>query len=865
MAKKLTPMLEQYMTMKEQYPDCLLFFRLGDFYEMFFEDALVASRELEIVLTARNAGQEEKAPMCGVPYHAVDNYVKRLIDKGYKVAICEQLSEPGKGLVERDVVRIITPGTVIEENMVAPDRNNYILCVHVNKGKAGISYADVSAGEFYATDLKDAATGVILDAIASIAPSEILVASSLANAIGEDAIRERGILITQLATMEFDQEGALARLKKHFGVGTLSGFGFRDDAPCIAAAGALLQYLYDTQKIPLDHMNRLIPQENAGYMQLDAGTKRNLELTQSMMQKGKRGSLLWVLDRTKSSAGARMLRRWIEQPLMDQNAIERRLDAVQALKENYICRVNLIDCMERVYDIERLCAKIAYGTVNARDVKAIGKSLSVIPEIQDLLTMVEAPLLAGIREELDALPAVYELIDRAIAEEPPLSVKEGGLLKAGYNEEVDRLREASTHGREWLAQLEARERESTGIKNLKVGYNKVFGYYIEVTKSQYELVPYRYTRKQTLANAERYITEELKEIEDTILGAEERSMRLEYQLFTEIRERLGGVLAKLQENARLMATVDVLCAFALCAYENDYTRPSINTEGRIHLVESRHPVVEKSMRGFVPNDCEMDLEENRFLIITGPNMSGKSTYMRQVAINALMAHIGSFIPAKEGDIALVDRIFTRVGASDDLASGRSTFMVEMVETANILNNATQDSLILLDEIGRGTSTFDGLSIAWAVAEEITKMGAKAMFATHYHELSEMEKLAEGVKNYCILAREEGDDIVFLHRIVRGGTDKSFGIQVARLAGVPDGVVERAKEVLEELRKLDVDGHILGQNREEGEADFGNQQSLFDSRANDFVEKVRHMEVDTLTPIQALNLLYEMKRDAEAID
>ncbi len=856
----LSPAMQQYMDLKEQYPDCILFFRLGDFYEMFFEDALTASRELEIVLTGKQCGLEERAPMCGVPYHAVDNYVKKLIDKGYKVAICEQLTEPGKGLVERDVVRIVTPGTVIEDNMVERDRNNYILALSMQRGKGGYAYADVSSGEFFAADFFTLEPGEVQNLLYAVSPSELIITETVQKHLGEEFLASCKCLITQRESRFFDPDTALKQLKEHFSVGTLSGFGIQDHAPCVSAAGGLLQYLLETQKVPLSHINRIQPAMGGDYMQLDAGTKRNLELTQTIMGGGKRGSLLWVLDKTKSPQGARLLRRWIEQPLLNRDRIARRLDGVEELTGNYIARVNLADCLNHIYDLERLCAKVSYGTINPRDVKAIGDTLALIPEVKSLLSLCEAPLLQEAYEGLDELCEIAELIQSAIADEPPLSSKEGGVLKPGYHPEVDQLREASVNGKTWLSELEAREKEKTGIKNLKIGFNKVFGYFIEVSKSQTGMVPYHYTRKQTLVNAERYITEELKQIEDTILGAEERCMRLEYQLFCEIRERIGDVLPVLQENSRILAMVDAIASLAQVAYDNNYVRPQINEDGVIRLTESRHPVVEKSIRGFVPNDCALDGEDNRFLIITGPNMSGKSTYMRQVAIIVLMAHIGSFIPAKEGSVCLVDRIFTRVGASDDLASGKSTFMVEMVETANILNNATRDSLIILDEIGRGTSTFDGLSIAWAVAEHITKMGSKAMFATHYHELSEMEGLIPGVKNYCIAARELGEDIVFLHRIIRGGTDKSFGIQVARLAGIPTPVIERSKVILEELRKLDVDGHILGIDRGE--------EPVLEEKPSDgggeLAELLRTLEVDTLTPIQALNTLYDLKKRAEAM-
>ncbi|MBE5780936.1 MAG: DNA mismatch repair protein MutS, partial [Clostridiales bacterium] len=722
---KLSPGMQQYVDMKEQYKDCILFFRMGDFYEMFFEDALTASRELEIVLTGKKCGLDEPAPMCGVPYHSVDAYVKRLIDKGYKVAICEQLTEPGKGLVERDVVRIVTPGTVIEDNMVQRDRNNYILAITANRGHLAYAYADVSSGEFFAADCTKSDAAEVQNLLYSIAPSELIITDGAAKQLSEEFFNTISCLVTSRSQKHFDADAALKLLCDHFSVGTLSGFGFSDGALCICAAGGLLQYLLETQKVPLSHINRLQMAQNGDYMQMDMGTKRNLELTSTIMGGGKWGSLLWVLDETQSPQGARMLRRWLEQPLLNADAINERLDGVEELFNSYIVRVNLMDCLSHIYDLERLCAKVSYGTINPRDVKAIGDTLNMIPEVKNLLSVCRSSMLVKACDGLNELSEMAELIESALVDAPPVTTKEGGIIRPGYHREVDMLRSASVDGKSWLSMLEAKEKESTGIKNLKIGFNKVFGYYIEVSRSQVDLVPYRYTRKQTLVGAERYITEELKEIEDTILGAEEKSMRLEYQLFCEIREQIAKVLPILQENSRILATVDALCSLARVAYDHNYTRPKINQDGVIRLTESRHPVVERSIRGFVPNDCVLNGTDDRFLIITGPNMSGKSTYMRQVAIITLMAHIGSFIPAKEGDICLVDRIFTRVGASDDLASGQSTFMVEMVETANILNNATKNSLIILDEIGRGTSTFDGLSIAWSVAEYITDLGSKA--------------------------------------------------------------------------------------------------------------------------------------------
>ncbi len=866
-AGKLTPMLQQYLLTKEAYKDCILLYRLGDFYEMFFDDAITASRELEIVLTGRDCGLEERAPMCGVPYHSVDGYIKKLIEKGYKVAICEQLTDPAlsKGLVERDVVRVITPGTVIEDSMIDRERNTFILSLYAQGERLGMAWCDVSTGEFFTDEITtDDMCAALQAQIARIDPAEIITDDST-YLLGTTVFGACNRLVTPVGAWTFAQETAAKALYEQFHVQTLGGFGLKETDVCVAAAGALVFYLNQTQKVQLTHINHLQRAKGGESMELDAHTKRNLELTQPMMGSGKRGTLLWVLDHTKSAQGTRLLRKWIEQPLQQREKIEARLDAVDALVQDYGCRESLREILHTVYDLERLCGKISYGTLNARDAQAIGRTLRAVPQVREVLSGFSCTLMQSILVELQPLDTLAERIEKAIVDDPPSGVRDGGIIRDGYDEEVDKLRNAYTQGRSWLADLEAREREATGIRNLKIGYNKVFGYFLEVTKSQIDQVPYRYVRKQTLANAERYITEELKELEETILGAEEKCMRLEYQLFVTLREAIAAHMDALQGISRALAQIDAVQSLAVAAYENQYVRPQINQQGILQIEEGRHPVVEKTVQGFVPNNAILDSEENRFLIITGPNMSGKSTYMRQVAMIALMAHIGSFVPAKTANICVIDRIFTRVGASDDLASGRSTFMVEMVELANILHNATAQSLIILDEIGRGTSTFDGLSIAWAAAEYICNqqsLGAKALFATHYHELAELEGHMQGVKNYCVLAKEVGDDILFLHRIVRGGTDKSFGIQVAKLAGVPQSVLTRAKEILQELRKLDVDGHILGKVPEI--ITDTEQLTLFnveEMKKDEVLEALRAVDIASLTPLEALNQLNELQQKA----
>ena len=873
---ELTPMMQQYMETKKEYPDCILFYRLGDFYEMFFDDAITASRELEITLTGKNCGLEERAPMCGVPYHAVDGYLNRLVSKGYKVAICEQMEDPAtaKGLVKRDVVRIVTPGTNLDTQSLDETKNNYIMCVVYIADRYGLSVADVTTGEYLVTELGDSEK--LFDEIYKFMPSELICNEAFyMSGMDLELLKEKlGITIYSLDAWYFDDAICQRTLKEHFHVNVVEGLGLADYDCGVIAAGALLQYLLETQKRDLSHITKLSVYASGKYMLLDSSTRRNLELCETLREKQKRGSLLWVLDKTKTAMGARTLRKYIEQPLIDRKEIERRLDAVDELKNNAISREEIREYLSPIYDLERLVCKITYQSANPRDLIAFESSLSMLPHIKYILQEMKAPLLHEIYENLDTLEELCDLIQTAIQDDPPLAMKEGGIIKDGYNEEVDRLRSAKSDGKEWLAKLEADELEKTGIKNLRIRYNKVFGYYLEVTNSFKNLVPDYYTRKQTLANAERYIIPELKELEDTILGAEDRLYALEYQLYCEVRDQIAKEILRIQSTAHAIAQLDTFASMALVAERNQYVRPKINEKGVINIKDGRHPVVEKMIPNdmFIANDTYLNDKKNRISIITGPNMAGKSTYMRQTALIVLMAQIGSFVPAASADIGLVDRIFTRVGASDDLASGQSTFMVEMTEVANILRNATNKSLLILDEIGRGTSTFDGLSIAWAVIEHISNsklLGAKTLFATHYHELTELEGKIDNVNNYCIAVKEKGDDIIFLRKIVKGGADKSYGIQVARLAGVPDSVIQRAKEIVEELVHADITERIKdiashgheqpkAKPKHYDEVDLA-QMSLFDTvKDDDVIDEIKSLDISNLTPIEALNTLYQLQ-------
>ena len=876
MASKMTPMMQQYLQTKEEYPDCILFYRLGDFYEMFFDDAITASKELEITLTGKNCGLEERAPMCGVPYHAVDSYLNRLVSKGYKVAICEQMEDPklAKGIVKRDVIRIVTPGTNLDMQALDETKNNYIMSIVYIADRFGLSVADVTTGEYMVTEIES--SGKMMDELTKFMPSEIICNEAFyMSGMNLDDLKNRlGITIYSLDAWYFDDALCRKTLMEHFQVKSLQGLGLEDYDCGMIAAGALLKYLEETQKNSLSHLSRLTTYTTGNYMVLDSSTRRNLELVETLREKQKRGSLLWVLDKTKTAMGARTLRKYVEQPLIDKASIKKRQDAIEELKNNAICREEIREYLGPVYDLERLVGKITYQSANPRDLIAFQSSLSMLPPIKCILEDMQSELLKEIYGEMDTLEELCTLVKEAIMEDPPLAMKEGGIIREGYNEEVDRLRRAKSDGKGWLAELEAKEREKTGIKNLRIRYNKVFGYYLEVTNSFKNLVPDYYVRKQTLANAERYIIPELKELEDTILGAEDRLCALEYELYCEVRNKIAGEILRIQTTAKAIAKLDVIASLALVAERNNYVRPKINEKGVIDIKDGRHPVVEKMIPNdmFICNDTYLDDKKNRISIITGPNMAGKSTYMRQTALIVLMAQIGSFVPASSANIGLVDRIFTRVGASDDLASGQSTFMVEMNEVANILRNATSKSLLILDEIGRGTSTFDGLSIAWAVVEHISNsklLGAKTLFATHYHELTELEGKIDNVNNYCIAVKEKGDDIVFLRRIVKGGADKSYGIQVAKLAGVPDSVINRAKEIVEELVNADITARVKeiavqGENQKKkpqkklDEVDLA-QFSLFDTvKDDDVLKELKELDISHMTPIDAMNKLYQLQ-------
>ena len=865
----LTPMMQQYLQLKAENPGCLLFFRLGDFYEMFFDDARLVSRELELTLTGRDCGLKERAPMCGVPHHAVDTYVQRLIAKGYKVAICEQMEDPAlaKGLVQRGVTRIITPGTVIESNMLEEKANSFLLSVCFTGDRAGLAFADVSTGEFFVHEIVSP-EDTLADELARIAPTEVIC---------NDMVRLRQCIGRELPGASeqpsawYQPANAAEAICRHFRLNDLSPLGLSEEYKAAAcAAGALLKYLSETQKNALQHMTSLRIYQGSETMLLDRNTRRNLELTESIRGRVRKGSLLALMDKTATAMGGRLLRSWIEQPLVNREKIERRLDAVEEFSGQHVLTMTLLEELQGVYDVERLLSKVAYKSLNARDCLALCASLQKVPAIRELLTNCESDAVREIVASLDPLEELTALLDRAIHPDAPIAITEGGIIRDGYDALLDEYREASTSGKQWILELEQKEREETGIRNLRVQYNKVFGYYIEVTKSYYDMVPLRYVRKQTLANCERYMTPELKEIETKIVGAQEQSVRLEMQLFTEIREQIAGEISRIQQTAMALKTLDALLSLARIAVSNHYVRPQINEEGVLEIEEGRHPVVEQSMDegGFVPNDTHMNCDGQRMCIITGPNMAGKSTYMRQVALITLMAHIGSFVPATSANIPIVDRIFTRVGASDDLASGQSTFMVEMSETAYILRNATAKSLVILDEIGRGTSTFDGLAIAWAVVEYLCdkeKSGAKTLFATHYHELSELEGHIEGVENYCISVREHGEDVIFLRKIVRGGADKSFGVHVARLAGVPRPVLVRAHEIQARLEVSNINQKGIGQNILEENADRPAEQvDMFDFAKTEIINELQTIDVMALTPMDAINKLFLLREKARKL-
>lgn len=879
---KLTPMMQQYVETKEQYHDCILFYRLGDFYEMFFEDAITCSKELEITLTGKACGQEERAPMCGIPYHAVDGYLTKLVSKGYKVAICEQVEDPKqtKGLVKREVVRIVTPGTNLSTQSLDESKNNYLMGIVYIDGCFGISVVDVTTGDYLATEVDS--NRKLIDEINKFMPSEIICNDAFfMSGIDIDDLRNRmQIAVSSLESWYFDEALCERTLKEHFKINTLSGLGLSEFRVATVAAGVVLRYLIEMQKTSLEHLTTITPYITSKYMLLDSSTRRNLEIVETLREKQKRGSLLWVLDKTKTAMGARLLRTFIEQPLVDEEEIEARLDAVEELSNEMISREEIREYLSPIYDLERLISRISYKSANPRDLIAFQSSLSMLPYIKEIMGTFHSSLLQKINEQLDTLEDVCKLIEDAIMEEPPLAVKEGGIIKEGFREDVDKLRKAKTEGKTWLAELENKEKETTGIKNLRVKYNKVFGYYLEVTNSYKDLVPDTWIRKQTLTNAERYTTPELKELEDVILGAEEKLYALEYEIFCEIRDGIGAQIRRIQNTAKAIANIDVFASLSTVAQLNNFVKPELNQNGVIDIKKGRHPVVEKMLANdsFVYNDTYLDNGDKRVSIITGPNMAGKSTYMRQTALIVLMAQIGSFVPAESANIGIVDRIFTRVGASDDLASGQSTFMVEMTEVANILRNATKNSLLILDEIGRGTSTFDGLSIAWAVVEHIAnkkQLGAKTLFATHYHELTELEGKLDGVNNYCIAVKEQGDDIVFLRKIVAGGADKSYGIQVAKLAGVPKEVLKRANELVVQLSNQDIsqnakkiaDSHVKREKHEhekaskdvEGQLSFFTMMKPEKKENNEIIDEIEKLDITQMTPMDAMNVLYKLQQ------
>ena len=862
---EFSPMMQRYLETKEEYKDCILFYRLGDFYEMFFEDAITASRELELTLTGKDCGQEERAPMCGIPHHAAEIYVSRLINKGYKVAICEQLEDPKttKGIVKRGVIRVVTPGTLVESNMLEERKNNYIMSIYKTGIYFGISICDISTGEFYSAEIKDNNNfPILLDEIARYTPSELVINSMMANCLDEmNKIKERfeNVYITKFNDKFFSEE--LNNINLRFNVvdnNERKIENLDEKKLALSSINALVQYIEDTQKTSLDHINKITIYNLSKYMALDINARRNLEITEKMRDKSKKGTLLWVLDKTSTSMGGRLLRRWLNDPLVDVDEINRRLNAVKELKDDIILRGEVIENLKKVYDIERLAGKMAYGNANARDMVTLKNSLFKLPEVKQILKNCKSDLLKGLYEKLDELQDIYQLIEKSIVEDPPMTIKDGGIIKLGYDEEIDKLKTAQTEGKTWLVQLEAEEKEKTGIKNLKIGFNKVFGYFIEVTKSYLDQVPDRFIRKQTLTNAERYITEDLKNLENQILGAEEKVINLEYNAFVEIREEISKNVTRLQTTSEVISSLDVLTSFAQVAEDFNYCMPVVDSSGTIDIKNGRHPVIEKILGEgvFVENDTFLDKGDNRLSIITGPNMEGKSTYMRQVALITLMAQCGSFVPAESANIGVVDKIFTRVGASDDLSMGQSTFMVEMMEVATILKEATPNSLVILDEIGRGTSTYDGLSIAWAVAEYIAdkqKCGAKTLFATHYHELTELENKIEGIKNYSIAVKEKGEDIIFLRKIVRGGTDESYGIHVARLAGVPKVVTQKANEILRSLEKKNI---LTGKKQDKKQVE--GQFDMYNYKLAEIAHEIDKVNLNELTPIDALNTLVRIK-------
>jgi DNA mismatch repair protein MutS len=849
----LSPMMTHYMEVKNHYKDCLVLYRLGDFYELFFDDAITASRELEITLTGRDCGREERAPMCGVPYHSVQSYIGRLISKGYKVAICEQMEDPAlaKGMVKREVIRVITPGTIVETNMLDEKKNNFLASIFKVGIYYGLSYTDVSTGEFYTTQITEGNNfNKLLSELSRFTPAEIVVNEEMfKDTISVTTIKNS---FNTYITTKSDDEQDIGNI--------INEVNFDKLDYSKQSTKMLLEYIKETQKIDLKHINKIEFYDINNFMILDAIARKNLELTETIRDRNKKGSLLWVLDKTATSMGGRLLRKWLDKPLTNVEEINNRLEGVAELKQAVIQRGEISDVLKKIYDIERLAGKVAYGSVNARDMISLKNSLRQLPNLKELISDSDSQIIKDLYLNFDVLEDVEKLIDESINDDPPMSTKEGGIIKNGFNDEVDKLRTASTEGKNWILAVEAKEREKTSIKGLKVGFNKVFGYYIEITKSYLNMVPDRFIRKQTLANCERYITEELKDLENTILGAEEKVVNLEYELFTGVREEISKSIERLQITSNVVATLDVITSLAEIADNYNYIMPTIDNSNEINIKDGRHPVVERLIPSgsFVPNDTLLNTDEDRINIITGPNMAGKSTFMRQVALIVIMAQIGSFVPASFAKIGVADKIFTRVGASDDLASGQSTFMVEMSEVANILSNATKNSLLILDEIGRGTSTFDGLSIAWAVVEYLSdpeKIGARTLFATHYHELTELEDKLEGVKNYCIAVKEKGEDVIFLRKIIRGGADESYGIHVAKLAGVPNTVISRANRILKDLKETDFSSK---ESKEKKKENSSGQFDLFNYKLGEIASELDKINLNELTPIDALNVLSKLK-------
>lgn len=866
--ENLTPMMQQYMKIKAQYKDAIVFFRLGDFFEMFFDDAIIASKELEIALTQRDCGLEERAPMCGIPHHVSESYISKLVDKGYKVAICDQLEDPAlaKGIVKRDVVKVVTPGTIIDSIAIDDKTNNFLVSIYLDKFGVGISYVDNSTGEMYTTEflgVEDNCFRFIIDELGKTQPSEILCNDELIkNSKYIKIIKNRiNPFINTYDANNLIEDEIKSIVKKQFKVQNLDKLGINNKIYSLIATSKLIDYLYTTQKNTLDHINSIFFYEPENYMIMDINTRANLEILETIKSRDKKGALISILDKTKTAMGGRLLKKWLEQPLLDKKAINYRLNIVDYFYNNLMLLDDIRRILNNVYDIERLISKISNGNCNGRDLISLKTSIVNLPSIKKLLINTDNNDLKKIGYEIDDLEDIYLLIDKSIDENPPITVKEGGLIKSGFNPKLDEFRESSLKGKEWLSNLELEEKNKTGIKNLKIGYNRIAGYYLEVTKSNLSLVPDYYIRKQTLANSERYYTEELKNMESKILGAEEKSLNLEYEIFQDIRNSVKKEIVRIQDVSKQIAMIDVLSNFALISKNNNFIKPELNTKGIIQIEEGRHPVVENTIDNnlFVPNDTYLDTSNNMIQIITGPNMAGKSTYMRQVAIITLLAQIGSFVPAKYANIGIVDRIFTRIGASDNLSQGESTFMVEMNEVSNIIKSATKNSLIILDEVGRGTSTYDGLSIAWAVVEYIhEKVKAKTLFATHYHELTQLQEKLDGIINLTITAEERGDDIVFLRKIVKGSTNKSYGIQVARLAGIHQDIINRANEIL----SLIEGSHEINLNS--APKTNNKQLDLLDYKKDYFIDRIKNIDIDSTTPKEALNILYNLIEDANSL-